>query len=213
MTTPTSWTDEERATWRYACTLSGMRNWWKGSVCVVVGGGPSAMICYPDMPTRSEYANHWTIGCNRSVSFCQPDFAACFEPRKDDQHPERGEVWELIQAASVPFVLSHITRDHPRCILTPSKDAMREAAGTTARFGQSPYFAVYCAIMLGFETVGIIGVDLTRDRYPRKLQLEEKCYAGLRRFAGSQGCRLINLNPRSRLTVIERGTWGEVRRK
>lgn len=215
----TTWTDSDRASWRYACTLSGMRNWWKGSDCVVVGGGPSAEAedywVHHDDTGRgwTRYDQRWTIACNRSVSFCSPDFAACFEPRHDDKNEEKGDVWPLVKAAGVPFVLSHIPRDHPRCVLAPAKETMRQATVAPSGFGQSVFFATYCAIMLGFETIGLIGLDLTRDRYPAKLDREEVAYAGLRLFANEQDCRLINLNPQSRLTSIPTGSWEEVRRK
>lgn len=214
----TEWTDEDRASWRSACTLESMRGWWAGSDCVVVGGGPSAIDrCHKIiasggagyMPT---FNDHWTIGCNRACRFASPDFAACFEPRKDT------DVWDVVIASSATFILSHIPRDHPRTILTPSKDDLRDTAKAPAHFGQCPFFAIACAIRLGFQTIGVIGLDLTEDRYPRtrrttEWKTSEEAYHALAIYAVVHGSRLINLNPQTKLQAIPIGSWAEVRRK
>ena len=195
------YTDEDRASWIHCATVDEMR--YGGSDCVVVAGGPSART----EKHHPNYMAHWTIGCNRAVEFCRPDFAACFEPRKDT------DVWACVKARPIPWVLSHITRDHPRLLLTPSKEDMKITGNAPLTFGQSPFYSMVAAVLMGFDTIGVLGLDMTRDRYNYKLGLEEAAYEGVCEFAKAQGSRIINLNPDSRLQAIPTGTWQEVRRK
>ncbi len=230
--TQSQWTDKERASWRHCCTLDQMRGWWKGSDCVVVAGGPSARvqpreyeqirdIAAAVTALADNYHTHWTIGCNRAVTTCRPDFAACFEQRKDR------DVWDVVLAAGVPFVLSHISRDHPRTVITgPKMDVVSWITGDTPKtgrhpnekgdmwLGQSTFCAIAAAVVLGFDTIAVIGLDLTDDRFGRRLLMHsEKCYAGLLDVAQDAGSRLINLNPHTNLQAIPIGSWTEVRTK
>ena len=219
----TAWTDEDRASWRSACTLDSMRGWWAGSDCVVVGGGPSA----DPMHRAGEFApweDLWSIAVNRAAGWFRPDFAACFEPRSDTA------VWETIKDTPA-FVISHRTRPHPRVILTPPKDDVEPwitgkvtmQATQRARFphpparlalGQGTFFAIAAALCLGFETVGVIGLDLTKTVYDRDgLRDAEAAYSALMKLAESMGRRIINLNKSSRLRSLRKGGWGEIRTK
>ena len=204
------WTDEERATWTHGGTLSTVRGWWSDSDCVIVAGGPSALEVDPLV-----YAEAWTITCNRAAVFAQPDFALCVEPRKD------AEAWAAVAASSPAMVLSHIERPHPRTILTGSKKDVRPwiydsqpgiIEGPELALGQSTFFAMSAAIVLGFQTIGVIGLDLTEDRYPN-LRQSESAYLMLRRIANAEGRRIINLSPITRLRAIPAGRWDEVRGK
>jgi hypothetical protein len=85
-------------------------------------------------------------------------------------------------------------------------------------YGQSTFFAIRSAITLGFETIGVIGLDLTEDRYPRtRRETEwkqcEEAYGALAIYAVVHGSRLINLNPKTNLQAIPLGSWSEVRCK
>ena len=215
----TPWTDEDRASWRTCCTLESMRGWWAGSDCVVVGGGPSAAV---SRLRHEEFSgSYWTIGCNRAATFAYTDFAACFEPRKDR------DVWEVAKASSATFLLSHIPRDHPRTILTgPKMDVVSWIDRSTPRIdrhptekgqmwlGQSTFCALAAVLVLGFEIIGVIGLDLSEDRFGKRLlRQSERCYSGLLQIAKARGRRIINLNPHTRLQAFPLGGWDEVRTK
>ena len=68
------------------------------------------------------------------------------------------------------------------------------------------------AILLGFETIGLIGVDLTEDRYPNVDRPNHE-WGRLAGIAEAMGSRIINLNPDSRLTSVASGGWGEIATK
>ena len=205
--TTTLYTDADRASWTHAATLKQMRGWWSDSDCVVVGCGPSAE------GFRGE--DYWTICCNRAVTHCDTDFAAAFEPRKDP-----GQAWEIQKQYSLGFVLSHRERDHPRVILTPDKrDPLVWLYDTPQRegehaLGQSTYFAILSAIVLGFKTIGVIGLDLTRPRYKvTDLRPSEHAYGELRAIADAEGRNLVNMSAISKLRAIPIGALDEVRPK
>ena len=80
------------------------------------------------------------------------------------------------------------------------------------RLGQSPFFAAAVAIHLGFETIGLIGVDLTEDRYP-DVSRENESWRRLAELAGRLGSRLVNLSPTSRLETVTKGDWTDVRKR
>ena len=203
--------------------LSALRDWMTGEDCVIVGCGPSARrgVMMPanftgkkiEYPAHLVYEKLWTIGCNTSVPFCSPDFVVCVEPPRDTA------MWELMRKANPLILFSHIEmKDIPRVVkidcanvrewLTPNDPRPDD----TLRLGQSPFFAAAVAIHLGFETIGLIGVDLTEDRYP-DLRRPNKAWGELAAIATGQGSRIINLNPESRLETVEKGGWEEIKSK
>lgn len=207
--------------------LDNLRGLMEGEDCVVVGAGPSAeshvslpgdwtgkpILTLPELM----YGQLWTIVCNRTVKFSSPDFAVCVEPKRD-------KIWETVAESSPFLIFSHIDRPHPRCVLINSKDVGEWLGGpfedfedyegsTPLRLGQSPFYAAAVAILLGFETIGLIGVDMTADRYDDlEVDRANKQYERLAKVAGWNGSRLINLSSDSRLT-LERGEWSEIRTK
>lgn len=210
---PVKWTDADRATWRHSTTLDDMRGWNADCDCVVVGCGPSA-----DYFRRLDCSwDYWTIACNRAAAGAHHDFAACFEPRKDV------ELWKAIRHTPA-YVLSHIPRDHDRVVLTPPKRDVRlwvnPDTDTSSRtyqpldHGQGTFYAVACAIALGFETIGVIGLDMTTDRYSPAIRRDANgAYRALRHEAERLGRRIVNLNRESRVRSLEFGDWDEVRCK
>ena len=201
--------------------LNDLRNWMTGEDCVVVGCGPSAQEVARDCPKgwEGDYAPHWTLACNRSVEFAQPDFAVCVEPARDP-------LWKLIRQHAPLIVFSHIwdnrygVRPLSRMVKIGSKNVLdwltpghtNPAALTLA---QCPFFATACAVLLGFETIGLIGVDMTNDEthtWPN-VDRENLAYGRLADVASSMGSRISNLSPTSRLTSIPHGSWEEVNRK
>lgn len=82
----------------------------------------------------------------------------------------------------------------------------------TLRLGQSPFYAVAVAAHLGFETVGLIGVDYTEDRWPDVAGIN-RTWETLLGVVGDMGTKVVNLSPASRLTAVPQGRWEEVRTK
>lgn len=209
--------------------LDSLRNWMSGEDCVVVGCGPSARSngdvsstphaakIWEDGPCdtrqfrwfQEKADSYWTIGCNRSVIYCSPNFAVCIEPSRDKS------CWNVVAETSPFIVFTHIERPHPRAVLIPSKDVRTwfsggiEPEGDRLRLSQSPFFATAAAVLLGFETIGLIGIDLTEDRWP-DVRVENEAYGRLAELASGLGSRIINLNPDSRLTALPMGTWEEI---
>ena len=196
--------------------LDDLRGWMQGEDAVVVGCGPSAQDHPYDPPYGTPYTEHWTIACNRAVAFAQPDFAVCVEPWRDP-------IWATIRKASPIVVFTHLCESkrgkkaHPRAVEIGAKDVLewlRQSACPMAplTLGQSPFFASAVATLLGFETVGVIGVDLTEDRYPDVRGIN-RVWKRLADVCGTLGTRLVNLNPESRLDALPAGSWDEIRTK
>jgi hypothetical protein len=185
----------------------------------------------PSVPGVPMYVDIWTIACNRAVTFSSPDFAVCIEPFANP-------VWPIMRKANPLLVFSHICKDRrgnqpfPRIVQMPGKDPGEwifdpatddewtwrlkdQPTGTAYKpftLGQSPFYAAALAILMGFETIGLIGVDLTEDRYP-DVRGPNRVYGRLAKIAEALGSRLVNLSPDSRLESIPQGTWQEIRTK
>lgn len=210
--------------YRQGVQLNDLRGWMAGEDCVVVGCGPSSdpnrwepRMGLIDLGDRYNYT--WTISSNRAVEFCQPDFAVCVEPYRD------AKMWKIIHDANPLFVFTHLvtkpdgTKPHPRAVYMSSKDVRtwllpdeEHDRETRVRLGQCPFFAAAVAILLGFETIGLIGVDYTKDRYPDVAPSNE-AWRKLAIIAEELGSHIVNLNPESRLETIRKTDWGEVRTK
>ena len=185
---------------------------------------------FKERSSRSmSYADHWTIGCNRATAYCSPDFAVCVEPRREKT------CWDTVTASAPLIIFSHLDSPHPRSVRIGTKDVRqwvdpvlellddvtllplpppKGGYPNPLRLSQSPFIAVACAILLGFETIGLIGVDLTADRFgDAAVAHSNSCYRRLADIAKAQGSRVINLSPESRLTSLEAGTWDQIRTK
>lgn len=200
--------------------LEDFRGWFAGEDCIVVGCGPSVYSF-----GRLTYDRHWTIGCNKSVRMCSPDFVVCVEPAYKGR-----DSWEAVVEVSPAFVFTHVEsmrdgrKPHPRVIpLDPNSNGGRDVipwvsgkkneSGDLLRLSQSPFFGAALAAVLGFETVGLIGVDLTVDRYPC-VKREERQWGRLAEFLYDQtGAKLVNLSEESRLTSVPRGGLHDIRPK
>jgi hypothetical protein len=161
----------------------------------------------------------------------QSDFAVCVEPFVNP-------IWPIIRKANPLIVFSHIREDRrgkcpaKRIVQIGSKDVAKwllgegsnefweyitrtAPAGVTYEpltLGQSPFFAAAVAAYLGFETIGLIGVDLTEDRWPDVTEANE-AWGRLVDVVSGMGSRIVNLSPESRLVAVEQGTWEDIRRK
>ena len=206
-----------------------LHGWFRGCDCVVVGCGPSATsdALIPGdwtgrdcpVPPRLLYQKLWSIGCNRSVSFCEPDLACCVEPKRDP-------MWVREMKSVAPLVIiTHIDspKNHTRCVKIISKDVLdwwvkpedrigKDSRKHPLRLGQCPFYATASAAHFGFETIGLIGVDLTPDRYPHP-EREIAMWGRLAKEIGKIGSRVVNLSPESKVTSIPQAPWSELRTK
>ena len=187
--------------------LDDLRDWMKGEHALVVAPGPSSL----EVPAE-RYKSHWTIGCNRALPYCDPDFAVCIEPRKNP-------CWRVVHAASPLITFTHLTEDHSKFRRTVfmSTDVSKWLFHDPEPLflGMSPFFATAVGILLGFERIGLVGVDLYRSRYPDPAaQTEwEAAWTRLRSVAEAYDTVLCNLNPRSRLQAIMKSGWETMERK
>lgn len=187
-----------------------LKNWMLGEDCVVVGCGPSANPVSPPAP----YHLHWTLGSNRSVGFCDPDFAVSVEPI-------RSGIWAEIKPRAPLVNFCQHGKGMPRTVQFELDAAkwlpVPQRAPTcprSLRLGQSTFWGIALALYLGFERVGVVGLDLTPDRYaPHQLIEPEEAYDRLLETADQMGRRIFNLNPESHLQALPSGEWDEVRPK
>lgn len=176
--------------------LDDLRGLMHGQDCVVVGAGPSAMRA-----PKGYYDSRWTIGCNRSVTWCAPDFAVCVEPRNDN-------AWKIIKAAAPLFTFTHLNDACHRCIEIDT-DVSKWLPGIDGKLklGMSPFYGAAVAIALDFQRIGLLGVDLDGDggKYSNgKFQREwEQAFGMLRKCSEELGITLRNLNPQSHLTALQ----------
>ena len=152
------------------------------------------------------------MACNRSIPFASPDFACIMEPMRDP-------IWKQIadHLHSPMAIFGHHLRGGPRKIefnrdLTTFLDCPSIGA---LRLGQSAFWAAGVALHLGFETVGLVGVDITPDRFNNEAHLREvqEAYRRLNETAENMGRKLINLNPESHLSTVPFGSWSDIRPK
>ena len=205
--------------------FADLEGWMAGTDCVVVGCGPSVNAWYGDvlhkhtgprqidsppvepMPLPRRY---WDIACNRSV--CQwTDFALCVEPPRD------AEMWAIMREAAPLITFGHHDKGCPRKVVF-DRDVAKwlPAPNPTKRLalGQSSFWAAAVALWLGFETVGLIGVDITPDRFPEQwMPGIEEAWGRLHETAGIMGRKMVNLNPDTHLKAVPVGTWEDVRTK
>ena len=202
------------------------KGWFHGCDAVVGGCGPSArrLLETQDIarPTFTHggacVVDRWSLVCNRmAAEIYDPDFAVCLEPPRD-------KCWQVVKDTTAPVVFSHILRGkrgnqpHPRICQIPGQNVYEWFDQETPdgekplHLGQSAFYAAAIAGYLGFETIGLIGVDLTADRWVDATP-PSRAWCRLRDSLAEAGHRLVNLSPDSRLEGIEKAPWSEVRCK
>lgn len=199
-------------------TIESLRGWMRGQDCVVVGCGGSARFGAV-FDAISFFNTRWTVACNRAVQFIRADFVCCVEPWRDK------DLWRIVREESNPFIVfTNQAAENPergrfvhtRAVKIDTQNVLRWLTPDVdgeLRLGQSPWYATAVAAYLGFETVGLIGVDFDDERRWPQVNRENTKWRELADACATLGTRVIQLNPRSRLTSIERGTWEEVRTK
>ena len=209
--------------------LDDLRDWFAGEDCVVVACGPSASPKRRVVKNgkaniqKIAYQHHWTFACNRSTPFCSPDFAACFEPPRDK------DVWNHIRANTPPFVFGHHAHGSPRKVMVNKPLTAAQIIGKpwgdrpTETVAQSTFYAICIAFALGFETVGVVGLDHVGNtpfgkahdngaRFTKNVK-HDKRYGQVAEWAVTMGRRLLNLSDCSSLERIPFGTWDDIRPK
>lgn len=222
--------------------IQHVRNLMRGEDCVVVGAGPSAMTDHEAAKVWTDGAygtrtywrfpevadQYWTIGCNRAVRRCSPDFAVCVEPSGDG-------VWSIIRQYAPLITFGHHDRGTPRKIVfernlrdwlpseaDPAADRSklrheeRKRVTPSLRLGESSFYAVAVAAWLGFERIGLLGVDHNGQRYKQASAFREEtatAWGRLLPIVDSMGSSLINLNPDSELPHVRKGSWDDIRTK
>lgn len=191
--------------------LGDLRGWMRGQDCLVVAPGPSSL----DVP-QIDYASHWTVGCNRALPYCQADFALCREP-------QRNPCWRVVKAAAPLITFTHLGPERrARTVFVPPdvrvlfNDARFVTEGAIEgpiTLEMSPFWAAAIAAVLGFETIGIVGVDLGKSRYPDPRFLDQ-CNEAWERLASMAGdAHIVNLNRASRLRALPFADMDVIRRK
>lgn len=177
-----------------------LRGWFAGEDALVVAPGPSAHKVNP-----VDIADRWVIACNRAVDFCWPhtDLAVCFEPFVDP-------CWEVMRAASPPMVFAHLNKNragkapHPRIVQVPTKNVrswFRPADDPAQELWcpQSPFWGTAIASWLGFERVGLVGVDWSGDRFDDAKVAREGAKWQAMIDLIQESTAVYNLNPESRM--------------
>lgn len=190
--------------------FDALRDWFRGEDCMVLGCGPSVRFD----------SRVWTIGCNRSAVEHPVDIAACFEPPLWDP-----AIWEAINRTAPMLVLAHVmTKGRgpralpvcPRAVVMPNKvpPTWWDIGGGMKHPGQAPWFAAAIAGWMGFERVGLVGVDLTPPRFgDEEVKRANEKYGELAEFLAARGTKLVNAGHPSisRLTCLPFST--EIRPK
>jgi len=186
--------------------MESLKGHMAGQDCLVVGCGPTACPSFGE-PVQ----DFWTIGCNRSIPTWKTDFGLCIEVKQDP-------IWKSLQKHPCAFLFTHHTRDiAPRNVYFPANRDVREwmdgySGPREIRLAQSTFYAAAIAAWLGFETIGLLGVDLSEDRYP-EVGEENRVWGMLGDLLGSKGHRLLNVSRHSRLKSVPYAPLAEVRRK
>lgn len=191
-----------------------LRGWFAGHDCIVIAPGPSAQR-YVDVDLSE---NYWTIGCNRATAAHQTTMAVCFEPFRDK------DCWAAIGRSPAVMAFSHISKNprshppgqqpHPRIVQVPGRNVAKwfGEKGELA-LSMSPFFAAGVAGYLGFQTVGLIGVDLTRQRFGKDVRRFCEPWARLDEMLQRHGSRIVNLVEDSRLDTVARATTDSIKGK
>jgi len=186
--------------------LEDLRGWMTGEDCLVVAPGPSSR--------DHDYTQHWTVCCNRACVYGEPDIVVCMEPARDP-------VWEVIHASAPYVVISHQPdttnpRQHNRVVHMACPDVLQwlknePIPGETLAWASSAFYGAAAACLLGFGKIGLIGVDLSAERYTASSVAAAN--ARWQRLAQHAPDRMVNLSPESQLTAIPQGKWEQLKAK
>lgn len=220
--------------------LEDLRGWMRGEDCVVAGCGPSAEDADEAWQRDSRapaYRDYWTIACNLSCQIFVPDFVMCVEPYDDGIWTEIRKYAPVVTFSHVAGK-PHLKWPLSRIVQLGSKNVLEWLAPCAScdnvgridggkgsyipcpdckgrghlKLNQCPFYAVAVAALLGFETIGLIGVDLSEKRYGDAHRPNAK-YAALLEVVRELGSEVVNLSPESRLTSISQAGWERIRRK
>lgn len=186
--------------------IDAWKDWMRGQDCIVVAPGPSSL----EMPT-DVYETHWTIAVNRALPYARADIGVCIE------RDNRDVCWRIVEANPpiITFSQSHKGRQGI-CFIDMDLSVWLEDDGQgVLRLPMSPFYAAAVGVHMGFERIGLIGVDLYKAQYPsERFKVEwEEAWTRLALIAERRDCLIRNLNPASRLDCIPKGKLDELHAK
>lgn len=164
--------------------VDDLRGRHRGETCTVLGCGPSLDGWRP--------TGGAVIACNRAM-MRRPgaNYGVCIEAEDDP-------IWSEIDLENVGTLIAQHARN-PETVVVQVRD-VREwfpgCPGRRMRTRMSPFWAAGLALVMGFNLIRIVGVDMTPDRYDSvrtaKANRAWQNLAGLARWCGSE---LVNIAP------------------
>lgn len=186
--------------------IEDWKDWMRGRHAIVVAPGPSSLEVSPHI-----YEAHWTIAVNRALPYARADFAVCIE------RDNRDVCWRVVDACAPLVTFSQTKKGKPGiCFIDmdlrqwPLNDGMG-----LLRLPMSPFYAAAVGTWLGFERIGLIGVDLYKAQYPsERFKAEwEEAWGRLVKIASECGTEVVKLNHASRLDAVPKGEWESLHEK
>lgn len=191
---------------------------WKGKRCFIIGGGQSVKDV-----DLSKLEGEKVIAVNMAYRLIDPDIIYAMDARVwgwiENEMMQEGDnvkflqskavkVWSDITAAPLPEDITIAPSIHRPGVSTNLKEGV--ACGTNSGFG-----ALNLALLLGASEIYLIGFDFYGERwhagYPQggdaTMDYHLNCYeqASAQIKKEFKGQRIINVNPKSKLTCFEMG--------
>lgn len=183
--------------------ITDLQNWFEGEDILVCGDGPSF---HDTLRQDGDGIAHefWTITCNKAY-ISESAMALCIE------NDQQADLWGIMREIN-PLFLFSLFPLHRRCVLIDKLDEWYPMK-IHMKGMMSPWWAALVASYLGAQTVGLIGVDLVdHPGFPADQMGTVNAYwRELDECMKVQGQRLINLNPESAVTAVEKAGWDQLR--
>jgi hypothetical protein len=186
--------------------IEDLKGWFEGEDILVCGDGPSFHAAEERLTKEYDSLNSWwTIACNRACDNIDSPMALCIE------NDQQAELWATMRANN-PMLLFSLFPLHRRVVQIDKLDQWYPMK-IHMKGMMSPWWAALVASYLGAQTVGLIGVDLVdHPGFPKDQMGTVNAYwRELDECMKVQGQRLINLNPDSALTAVEKAGWDQLR--
>ena len=203
--------------------LEHFKDWHRPDDCIVVAPGPSLMASRVIASAgRQLLAGFWTIAANRAATMIDADYVVCFEPAADP-------IWSELDLRGVSACFTHRptgsmrgARKRPppqRSVNVDSKDvrsfldpgARSAAPADVLKLAQSTFYALAVAAHLGFRNIGLMGADMSPDRFGPRMDDIEHAYTRLRGIIERRGQRVWNLSEASHLESFQRARLSQIR--
>jgi len=189
-------------------TYSEFKDIHAGSKIIVCGCGSSSSLLL------SSHHSFITIGVNDLCRLFAPTYTVVV----NDKTSFNDDRWQHIKSCESQNIFTHLK--HERLPIDKSDRIVElklgRYGGTSWADGKvdytsnSPYIAVLIAAWMGAKEIGIMGVDWTPDHFfaktgdhplARRFNVIDSEYSKLEVALKSEGIRLVNLSPISRLSI------------